>query len=78
MSEKTVLMDVKDTVLRYDAAVMLRKLADDLAQGKIVTETGDVAVGPMLKLECKGKTKPKLEGNKGSLKIELAWFEPKA
>lgn len=45
MSEKIVLMDAKNTVLRYDAAVMLRKLADDLARGRIVTGKGIVETG---------------------------------
>lgn len=76
MGEKTILMDVEDTVLRYDAAVMLRKLADDLAQGKLVTSDGDVEVGGQIKMECKGKLKPKDKGSKGSIKIELSWYAP--
>jgi len=78
MGEKTVLMDVKESMLRYDAAVMLRKLADDMAQGKIPTDSGDVEVGGNLKVECKGKYKPKAEGTKASIKIELSWCAPNA
>ena len=78
MSEKTVLLDMKDTVLRYDAAVLLRKLADDLAQGKIVTDNGDVEIGAQLKIECKGKSKPKADGTKGSIEIEISWYTPNA
>ncbi|WP_243363460.1 amphi-Trp domain-containing protein [Fundidesulfovibrio terrae] len=78
MGEKTVLMDVKETMLRYDAAVMLRNLADDLAQGKIATSGGDVEIGGTLKVECKGKRKPKAEGAKASIKIELSWHAPDA
>ncbi len=76
MGEKSVLMDVKETVLRYDAAVMLRCLADSLAQGAIETDSGDVEIGEMLKVECKGKLKPKEDGVKGSIKIELSWHVP--
>lgn len=76
MGEKTVLMDVKETMLRYDAAVMLRNLADDLAQGKIATNGGDVEIGGILKVECKGKRKA--EGAKASIKIELSWHAPNA
>jgi amphi-Trp domain-containing protein len=78
MGEKTVLIDNKATVLRYDAAMLIRKLADGLAQGKVVTENGEVAVGGEVKLECKGKFKPKGDGSKGSIKIELSWFVPNA
>jgi len=78
MSDKIVLMDMKDTVLRYDAAVLLRKLADDLARGKIVTENGEVEIGGQLKVECKGKYKPKAGGSKGSIEIELSWYLPNA
>lgn len=78
MGEKTVLMDVEATVLRYDAAVMLRKLADDLAQGKLTTSGGDVEIGGEITLECKGKIKPKAGGSKGSIKIELSWYAPTA
>lgn len=78
MSEKTVLMSLKDTVLRYDAAVLLRKIADDLAQGKIGTENGGVEIGDQLKIECKGKVKPKADGSKGSLEIEISWYQPTA
>jgi amphi-Trp domain-containing protein len=78
MGEKTVLIDTKDTVLRYDAAMLLKKLADELAQGKLVTANGDVAVGGEVKLECKGKFKPKEGGSKGLIKVELSWFVPGA
>ncbi|MFP5220824.1 MAG: amphi-Trp domain-containing protein [Acidobacteriota bacterium] len=78
MGEKTVLMDVEETVLRYDAAVMLRKLADGLAQGKLVTPDGEVEVGGQVNVECKGKMKPKDDGQKGSIKIELSWLTPTA
>jgi len=78
MGEKTVLMDVEETVLRYDAAVMLRKLADDLAQGKLVTPEGEVEVGGQIEVECKGKIKAKENGQKGSIKIELSWYVPTA
>ena len=73
MGDKRILMDIEDTVLRYDAAVMLRKLADDLAQGKLSTPEGDVEVGAQLKVECKGKMKAKDDGTKGSIEIELSW-----
>ena len=76
MGEKTVLMDVEETLLRYDAAVMLRKLADELAQGRLACESGQVEVGPQVKLEAKGKVKSKEEGSKASLKIELCWRIP--
>jgi amphi-Trp domain-containing protein len=78
MGEKTVLMDVKETMLRYDVAVMLRNLADDLAQGRITAAEGDVEVGGTLKVECKGKSKPKEDGTKTSIKIELSWCGPSA
>jgi amphi-Trp domain-containing protein len=78
MGEKTILMDVEETVLRYDAAVMLKKLAEDLAQGKLATPDGDVEVGGQITIECKGKLKPKMEGAKGSIKIELSWYAPNA
>ena len=78
MGEKTVLMDVEETVLRYDAAVLLRKLADDLAQGKLVTPDGAVEIGGKLKMACKGKLKPKDDGTKGSIEIKLSWCVPKA
>lgn len=78
MGEKTVLMDVKETVLRYDAAVILRKIADDLAQGKFQTASGDVAVGDQIKLEVKGKMKPKMDVEKGSIEIELSWLAAKS
>jgi len=29
-------------------------------------------------MECKGKIKPKAEGSKGSIKIELSWCVPNA
>ncbi len=73
MSEKTVLMDIEESMLRYDAAVLLRKLADDLAQGRLVTTEGEVEIGEQIDIECKGKTKPKDDGSKGSIKIELSW-----
>ncbi|GFK96123.1 hypothetical protein NNJEOMEG_03998 [Fundidesulfovibrio magnetotacticus] len=73
MSDKTVLLDVEETMLRYDAAVALRKLADDLAQGTLPSAEGGVAVGETLKVEMKGKVKPKDAGVKGSLKVELSW-----
>lgn len=73
MSEKTVLVDIKETMLRYDAAVMLRELADALAQGKFAGQAGDTPVGENLKVEIKGKVKPKTDGAKGSIKIELSW-----
>jgi amphi-Trp domain-containing protein len=78
MSEKTVLMDMKESVLRYDAAVLLRKIADDLAQGMIVTDNGSVEIGDQLKLECKGKVKPKAGGSKGTIEIEISWYQPTA
>ena len=78
MSEKTVLLDVKETMLRYDAAVMLRELADKLAQGVLPTDEGDIEIGGELKVECKGKIKPKEEKSKGSIKIELSWCMPNA
>ncbi len=73
MSEKMVFLDVKDTVLRYDAAIMLRQLADNLAHGVVSTDSGDVEIGGELEVECKGKLKPKESGSKGSIKIELSW-----
>ena len=73
MSEKTVFLNVEDTMLRYDAAVLLRKLADSLAQGGFPAEGGCVAVGNEVKVECKGKLKAKEGGCKGSLKVEIAW-----
>lgn len=76
MGEKTVLMDVEETVLRYDAAVMLRKLADELAQGRLSCESGQVEVGPSVEIEAKGKIKAKEGGSKGSLKIEINWRTP--
>lgn len=76
MSEKTILMNIKESVLRYDAAVLLRKLADDLAQGTIVTDNGNVEIGDWLKMECKGKAKPKAGGSKGSIEIKVSWYTP--
>jgi amphi-Trp domain-containing protein len=76
MSEKHVLMDIKESVLRYDAAVLLRKLADGLAQGTIVTDNGNVEIGEWLKIECKGKAKEKTGGSKGSIEIKVSWFTP--
>jgi len=73
MNEKTVLFDTKETMLRYDAAVILRELADALARGKFAGQAGDTPVGEHLKVEIKGKVKPKPEGAKGEIKIELSW-----
>ncbi len=76
MGEKTVLMDIEEKMLRYDAAVLLRKLADDLAQGCVTAQEGTVAVGDTVKVECKGKLKAKDGGTKGCLEIELSWVTP--
>ena len=73
MGEKIVLMDIEETMLRYDAAVALRELADALAQGCIPGPGGDVAVGSQVKIEMEGKVKPKDGGSKGSIKVELSW-----
>lgn len=78
MGAKRVFKEVKETVLRYDAAMLLRDLADELAQGKIATDEGDLEVGGELKIECKGKFKPKENGAKGTIKIELSWCAPNA
>ena len=74
MGEKVVIMDIEESVLRYDAAVMLRKLADGLAQGRLDTPDGEVEVGALLKMACKGRLKAKDDGSKGSIKIEMSWL----
>jgi amphi-Trp domain-containing protein len=76
MGEKIVLLDKDETVLRYDAATILRQLGDELAKGKICAESGEVAVGDQIKLKMKGKQKIKDEGGKCSLELELSWVTP--
>ena len=73
MSEKIMLLDKKETVLRYDAATLLRQLGDELASGKLCSESGEVAVGDEIKLKVKAKQKAKAEGSKCSLELELNW-----
>ena len=76
MKEKMVLMDVEGTFLRDEVAVMLKKLVDDVALGKLTTADGEVPISGQLRMDCKGKFKPKGEGSKGSITIELSWFVP--
>ena len=80
MSSKTDLYESKDVKLRYDAAVLLHRIADGLADGTlhIKDEAGSVciAVSDELKVELKVEEKVKSEGVKRCVEIELSWTEP--
>jgi len=78
MSEKTAFLNIEEKMLRYDAAVLLRQLAESMAQGGFPAEGGCIAVGKNVKVECKGKLKAKDGGGKGSLKVEISWNTPAA
>lgn len=81
MSDKAELYDCKGEVMTYDAAVMLRKLADGLAQGKIEMACEKcgalcVDVPGMADIELSVKEKAKSGGLKRKLEIELQWKIP--
>jgi|GEM_PF-983419 len=79
MSEKSELFHCDDTMLTYDAAVVLEGLVAGLKQRKMSAtgENGPICVDlPLLaKLEISFKEKVKPGKSKRKLSIEIAWKE---
>ncbi|MGE4558070.1 MAG: amphi-Trp domain-containing protein [Desulfovibrionaceae bacterium] len=78
MSKKTVLFEAEEKKLCYDAAVLLRKLGDQLAQGylEFPGQSGAVRIDApkdvMIEIDAKEKVKSK--GTKFGLEISLEWY----
>lgn len=79
MSSKSLLYESKNKRLRYDVAVVLRNIADQIAAGtiQIEDELGAVCinVGDEIKFEMEIKEKSKDAGVKHSVEIELEWLD---
>ena len=79
MSEKTELFHCDETMLTYDAAVMLESLVDGLKQQKlsVTAENGPVCVDlpQQAHMEISFKEKVKPGKSKRKLSIEIAWKE---
>jgi len=80
MSEKKKLFDIDETRLTYDAAVLLRQVADALAQGCGLVGENQIALTAPARVEvsASGKCKEKDGGTKCKIEVEISWFSPAA
>jgi amphi-Trp domain-containing protein len=78
MSKKTVLYEIEESMVSFDAATLLRKLGDQMAQGAVEFDgqSGPVAmeVPGQVNVEVEAKEKLKSKGTKHSLDISLEWI----
>ncbi len=80
MSMKTKLFDIEETRLSYDAAVLLRQVAEALIQGRgeVAGEEIALAAPAEVKVSASGKCKEKDGGTKCKVEVEISWFSPAA
>lgn len=78
MSEKKKLFDIEETRLAYDAAVLLRQVADALVQGKCEMDGQEIVLAAPSRVEvsASGKCKEKDGGTKCKIEVEISWFSP--
>lgn len=80
MGEKTKHFTMKETSLTYDVAVLLRKLADAMAQKKFECDCQEPPISIQLpnqvNVECELKEKVKDAGSKFKLELEVTWSKP--
>lgn len=75
MSEKKKLFDIEETRLAYDAAMVLRQVADALSQGRGVVCGQEIVLDVPAEVEVSacGKCKEKDGGSKCKIEVEISW-----